>query len=228
MYLWNDFWPLLSNRAWTGTPFDPQFHIISLRSVWSFAFLTFVPDFLASNVTWEWSGDAPSCHHPLMQIPVGRKFIIEIISLELCWIKQAKRCLIRELKLRLGDTVVANPKTWHIYQKKNSLCCKCHLPCLSLQSVIFFAWNCLIQWFIEKKINIFFENYAFQSVNIERGKVDRLCHYYYKHQGYLIWFLSWATVLKFWAISTANGPRQKPAKTTLGQWALIYTRIPVV
>lgn len=53
-----------------------------------------------------------------MQIPVGRKFIIEIISLELCWIKQAKRCLIRELKLRLGDTVVANPKTWHIYQKK--------------------------------------------------------------------------------------------------------------
>ena len=118
LYLWNDFWPLLSNRAWTGTPFDPQFHIISLRSVWSFAFLTFVPDFLASNVTWEWSGDAPSCHHPLMQIPVGRKFIIEIISLELCWIKQAKRCLIRELKLRLGDTVVANPKTWHIYQKK--------------------------------------------------------------------------------------------------------------
>ena len=118
LYLWNDFWPLLSNRAWTGTPFDPQFHIISLRSVWRFAFLTFVPDFLASNVTWEWSGDAPSCHHPLMQIPVGRKFIIEIISLELCWIKQAKRCLIRELKLRLGDTVVANPKTWHIYQKK--------------------------------------------------------------------------------------------------------------
>ena len=123
-------------------------------------FLTIVPDL--ANVTWEWSGDAPSCHHPLMQIPVGRKFIIEIISLELCWIKQAKRCLIRELKLRLGDTVVANPKTWHIYQKKIPYAVNV-IYHASLSKVYFFLLklpNSVIHW---KKSTFFFWKLCFSK-----------------------------------------------------------------